>query len=193
MIKTNLDQLLGSLVLARDLEPNTEYSAIGRYNDLPIVVNHAQRYAMRECLVKIDSNPISHGTNIIGNFVTSQIPAEFLGLSYSQYILFALWEERMKKEKRFPTIEEVNQYFDPGNIVHTYFLSQEHRKDRRNRVLIYHRGYSASKISTKKMIETLTRRRRTRIIIAESEVLMRPIVDYVKNMGLVPITMEPLS
>jgi len=192
MDKNKINDLLGSLVKTRILARCSKYCALGRYNGEKLLVTNGTNYIGTECLVRFDSDARSLEKGLIGNFITSVIPPDFHDVSYRQYLLLANWEERMKKNGRYPTIVEINRYFDPGNLVQAYYLSLKPDGDRSVRTHIFSNGYHSSKVSTKKMLDILTIRRRTRLIIAETDYVMNSIHNNISEMGLVPILMEPL-
>jgi len=184
--------LMGSIVKARILAKCSQNCAIGSFEYGKLLVSNGKNIGA-DSLVRIDSKPKSLERGLIGSFITSNIPPGFKDLSNQEYILFALWEKRMKKTGRYPTIEEINQYFNPGSIIHTYFVSSNPGVNRSTRTLIYHGGYHTSNPTTKKMIDTLTLNMRARLIIGEADYLMNPLVESIRDKGLVPIIMEPLK
>src|SRR3989338_1649338 len=105
-------------------------AAVGLLGDRPVYVAHGNRYEGRDCLVRFDLRQRNSDDALnerairpIGNFITTDIPNGFSGLSRDKYVFTALWEERMEKQDFFPTMSEVNMYFDPGKAGGIPFFS----------------------------------------------------------------------
>lgn len=187
-----INELLGSLVKAKIVARCSANSALGKYGDERLLVTNGADYVGLDCLVKIDSNPKSLERGLIGNFITSNIPSDFQDSSYLEYVLTAFWEDRMKKRERYPAIDEINRYFDPGNLTQAFYVSPGVGKDRSIRTHIFSGGHHTSKFSIKKMVDTLTNRGRTRLIIAETDFIMNSIYCNIAEMGIKPILMQAL-
>ena len=193
MATYDLSLMLGRLVKTRVVAKASPVCAIGLYGNEKLFVTNGCGCLDSECLVRIDSNPKSLERGLIGNFVSSVVPNDFHELSFSEYVLLALWSGNMTKRKEIPTIEEIYRYFNSGNLAHAYFVSATQGRERSKRTHIFHRGCHTAKDSTARMIKILSVGTNARLIISESNVLMGSIYRRIEEMGLVPIVMEALT
>ena len=193
MVNYDLSIMLGRLVEARIVAKASPNCAIGLYGAERLLVTNGCGCLDSDCLVRIDSDPTSLERGLIGNFVSSVTPNHFHELSFSEYVLFALWSENMTRRGKYPTIGEINRYFDPGNLRHAYYISSTPGRERSERTHIFHRGCHTSKESTTRMIENLSIGRNARLIISDPNYVMASICRRVEGMGLVPIVMEALT
>ncbi len=60
-----------------------------------------------------------------GNFVVSGIPKGIKGkgLRSERYLLYGNWANWMYKKRKLPDFEDINQYYDPGNLKKVIYLS----------------------------------------------------------------------
>jgi hypothetical protein len=193
MVNYDLSIMLGRLVEARVVVKISPNCAVGFYGAERLFVTNGCGCVDSDCLVRIDSDPKSLERGLIGNVITSVIPNNFHELSFSEYVLFALWSENMTKEGQYPTIGEISRYFNPGDFSQAYYISSTSYRGRYKRTHIFHRGCHTGKDSTTRMIKTLSVGRNARLIISESSHVIDSFCCRVAEMGLVPIVMEALT
>ncbi|MCX6742008.1 MAG: hypothetical protein NTX24_02425 [Candidatus Pacearchaeota archaeon] len=139
------------------------------------------------CLARFDSMA---GTTR-GNFVSSSVPHYSRKLVPEKYILYGQWKRWMEKRERFPTFEEVNQYFDPGHFGWIIYLSET-----LGPFAIYgDESRSLGHLSYGQIIrgEFPDPRKASRVVLAESMVHLDDFITEIKNHRLYPIKLDNLE
>ena len=163
--------------------------SIGVIGEQDIKVNHAPTPAGESCLVRI--NMSCTPKEVYGNFITSQIPHNFMGLGLEQYALIALWEENMMKQRRYPTFDEIGHYYRPGNLGQVYYFGADNSK--RRRVKIHKDGVVFSGKSYHNVIRKYTPHAGVSLFMPETSSLLEDICTAFREKGLVPVVMEALK
>ncbi len=188
--------------------PISTVTAIGSFDDKQVLVANGNKHSGKECLVRFDLRQrrdyfIRNGEYVlneannhppIGNFITSEIPLKFRGLNSDQYVFTALWEERMVKGKRLPTMNEINHYYDPGKAGGIPYFVKPH-----NGMLgalitpagfhkIWH-TWSYPQFMHERLADP---ERASRLVVAETPDVLEEITTALLENCLIPIRMEPL-
>ena len=184
-------ELAGRLERVKVNDPGT-FSAMGRlYSDWrEVSICNGNCVLGRDCLARFENVP---GT-LHSSFVTSQIPHHFKGLAPEQYILYGLWRNYMHKEGRYPTLDEINQYFDPGKACDVLFAKEE-SSGFVSRVMITPRDiFNLETRSYRSIIPAKLPdpRRASRLVLANSRGELGQIIFAIKNAGIIPVEMENL-
>ncbi len=162
--------------------------SIGLVGGERITVNHAPTPEGESCLVRVNMRSVPG--SVYGNFITSQIPDGFTGLGLEQYALVALWEERMVKQRRYPTFDEIGHYYLPGNLGQVYYFAAEDTK--RRRVRIRSDGVIPSGKSYRAIVHDFLPHGGVNLLMAETLSLLEDICAAFRGRGLTPIRMEAL-
>ena len=152
-----------------------------------------QNYVGKECLVRFSYKYKDRKKVLSANFINSVIPKDFVGLSNEGYILLGLWKEDMKKKSRLPDINEINEYYDPGNITFLYYLIKGSIYNR-GRFRIWNDGDIEPRKQTFSYIVRrgfFPNKRASRIVISESMDQLEALSNIAKENGIAPILMEP--
>ncbi len=133
--------------------------------------------------------------NIVSaSFVTSAVPVDFQGLSNNDYILVGLWEDYMEKKGRVPNIQEVDKYYNPGDILFIYYLTIN-SIFKKGRYKIWNNGRVEP---TKQTFSYIVRRgffcdpRHNKVVISESMDQLQTLSKTSRENKIVPILMEPI-
>lgn len=163
--------------------------SMGMVDRQQIKVNHAPTLEGESCLVRV--NMRSTTDDVYGNFITSQIPEGFTGLGLEQYALVALWEERMAKQRRYPSFDEIGHYYLPGNLGQVYYFAAD--DTRRRRVRIHKDGVAPSGKSYRKIVNHFQPPDGVSLLMTETTSLLEDICAAFRERGLTPIQMEALQ
>ena len=162
--------------------------SIGMVHGQEIKVNRAPTPAGESCLVRV--NMRSTAQEVYGHFITSRIPESFTALGVEQYALVALWEERMIKQLRYPTFDEINKYYHPGNLGQVCYFAAENTKQRR--VKIYKEGVEGSGKSYRAIVRKFIPQGGVSLLMTETSSLLEDICAAFRERGLTPVEMEAL-
>ena len=163
--------------------------SIGIVNGQEVKVNHAPTPEGESCLVRV--NMRSTAQEVYGHFITSQIPAGFNGLGLEQYALVALWEERMEKRLRYPTFDEINQYYHPGNLGQVYYFAADNSK--RRRVKIHKDRVDPQGKSYHTIVSRFIPHGGVSLLMTKTTSLLEDICGAFRERGLTPVVMEALK
>ena len=163
--------------------------SIGIVDGQQIKVNHAPTPEGESCLVRVNMGSIMN--EVYGNFITSQIPADFPGLGLEQYALVALWEERMAKKRRYPTFNEIGHYYHPGNLGQVYYFAADNSK--RRRVKIHKEGVDPQGKSYYTIVNRFIPHGGVSLFMTEKTSLLEDICAAFRERGLTPVEMEALQ
>ncbi|MDO8655692.1 MAG: hypothetical protein Q7K45_00505 [Nanoarchaeota archaeon] len=163
--------------------------SIGVIGEQDIKVNHAPTPAGESCLVRI--NMSCTPKEVYGNFITSHIPANFMSLGLEEYALVALWEERMLKQRQYPTFDEIGNYYRPGNLGRVYYFAADNSK--RRRVIINKEGVVFNGKSYQSVVRKYTPHGAVCLLMTETASLLEDICGAFRERGLVPVVMEALK
>lgn len=172
----------------------SEKCAVGRLGDEKIFVTNGVDHVGKDCIVKFDLLPDPAERVSISNFITSIVPEGFSGLAPSQYILVGKWEHRMEKYGGVPSLKEIDQYFNPGDVKDVYYLRD---------FMPYRSGGllkidSSGRFGRHATISAVIRKYMSdpdvyaRVFISEENKL-KNVLGRINEFGLVPILMEPLK
>lgn len=180
--------LCGRIEITRITRVYDASPSIGLVQGQEVKVNHAPTPEGESCLVRINMRSIDK--EVYGNFITSKISENFpeQGLGLEQYALVALWEQRMFKERRYPSFEEIKQYYRPGNLGQVYYFSAENVK--RRRVLISKTGVDSSGRSYRKVVYAFRPHGGVSLLMTETNSLLEDICTAFQERNMMPIVME---
>ena len=200
--------LAGRLEIVKITHRVSNSAAAGLLQNTPVFVSNGSRHEGRDCLVRFDLRQrrdycIRNGEYVlnehnnhppIGNFITSDVPAAYPGLSKDRYVFTALWENRMEKIGEYPTMIEVNHYFDPGRAGGIPFFT----RPQNGALGALLTQYGPSKIGTglgykgfidKKLADP---NRASRLVVANDKWVIERLEESIIALNLIPITMEPI-
>lgn len=154
------------------------------------VVRYANGYGGQTVLARF---PLYDGeVPPVCNLVTTQIPKLFKPMYNFEYILCGMWEDDMQKEGEFPTLDEINRYYDPGDLKGCAFIGHGPFE----KAIVKPKGFyrvskkSYSHILRKKMPDA---DRSTRAVLVRKQQKMDNLVEAVNQLGLTPVLMERLQ
>ncbi|MBR9704020.1 hypothetical protein GOV12_01305 [Candidatus Pacearchaeota archaeon] len=187
----DLDYYRGRLEKVRLTKRITKNISLGFINDNRVYVFNGPEYVNDECLIRFDFDIKTKRKLPLGNFITHNIPEDFLGLSHEEYILFALWTNDMEKREIAPTIEEIRQYYNPGKLTSFYFFSKDFT-NRHGRFQVTSEKVSPHHNTLPKILRNLSNHEYTvRLIVTESINQLQDIDSAIGLEGLAAIRMEP--
>jgi hypothetical protein len=162
-------------------------------NGSQVLVAHGNNYLGKEIIAKLDRSSQGRDSCIYtGNFITSKVPGDFKTLAADRYILFALWQESMEKRDVFPTLDEINKYFDPGVMPSAFYSKGSEEHDRAvitpRGVWMYHGSYNRYILT--KLPDW---RRASRVMISEKKEELEAIVRSICSKGYTPVEMESIK
>jgi len=160
------------------------------------ILIHGVNYSGIHCLVRFDLYLSSNMPKewIPSKFISASVPEGFNGLAPQEYILCAIWQRHMVKLGAYPTIKEVNEYYDPGNPrVLAYFMKNWNRRNGRTLVAPSNKlmrvGSYSSALNNKHFRVDWT----TQLVIVESKDQLEELVEIIKKHKLTPIVMDRLK
>jgi hypothetical protein len=169
-------------------------TGIAYISDVKCILKNCANFEGKECIVRFDLN--QKKSDPFGNFITSDL-SQHNSLSSEDYLLLGLWEKDMNKKGQFPTLEEINQYYDPGEMPQAVYLSKGHYRDS-------DRTYGRVAITCKEPFILTTSvtgiirgklpdpRRKSRVILTETEEDIGKVTESARNLQLFAVRMERL-
>lgn len=131
-----------------------------------------------------------------GNFVSTKVPFGFErrieeGLSPEEYILYGRWRRSMRKSNRHPTLDEINQHYDPGRVGQVAFFMGD---DESHQEVVLIRGWETIHVINYLGISELLPNpwERSRVVMADSKKGIRRLRKEIIGEELVPVRMEEL-
>jgi len=103
------------------------------YNGLEVPITHAEQYVGEDCLVRFLAG---NKADRYPHFLSADTSQIFGSVEQHKYVLCGLWEEDMEKSSIFPTADEVNLHYDPGNLI-VFAYNKKESTNRKGRVLIF--------------------------------------------------------
>lgn len=197
VVPPNLD-LKGRLEVATlECQARNPNDAIGYVlnsgaNSSVYVINGGQ-YVGKNCLVKFGNSP-PHNlkySNLV-NFISSELPENFRGLSIDDYFLTGQFPH---SHESFPTIQEIYRYFQPGSLHSVNYLKTASSQGLGRAVIRdNHIFYNHDTINRIIKYSSKIRRGIIKVIITEPDAAqLEKITNAIKQAGLTPIIMEPLG
>jgi hypothetical protein len=156
-----------------------------------VLVNQAQEYIGKSIIARFELDLT--GETTIGNFIHYYFPKDFKGLGNSEYILLARWYPGMQKGKGLPTLDDINTYYDPGDMPGAVFLDhQSNNKQGRYMITPKNEPFVITK-SIGRLLEKYLPNDQlaARVIIATSDDQLAYVERSIREMGRVPIKMWP--
>ena len=187
-----LSRVLGNLARVYIEGRSPENRALGIFEGNKVVVNYGKNHIGEECLVRFDADSRVNINRLMANYIRRAFQEDPKLIPFNQYVLLALWENRMEHTGRFPTIDEINRYYDPSDLQRAYLISEDPDVKKGDRVFIYWDESHIHKVSISQMIKRLTINRRARMILTESTQRLESLANTIKELGLIPIVMEAL-
>jgi hypothetical protein len=187
---------IGTLVAVTLQEPIGRMSARGRYGETDLIVTNARTYVGGGCVARIDSHGRNGAWN--ANFITSAtLPRiEESPIAQGSYVLCGLWDLPPD-----PSLEDLNEFYDPGKIGLTYLCHQVERnrghgrqQETRVRVIDERGALPNSGTTVSKMVRHAMGKdpRYAPALFADSR-LMDFLVTRVLEYPALPVMMEPLK
>ncbi len=157
--------------------------------DTKVFVHYAP--AKSSCLIRVH---FDFRDTPVGSFITSDVPDNFQSLGPQEYILLALWENRMQ-ERQYPTLNEINRYYDPGNMSNAAYIGPGTRENPGRKMITPTSIYSIGRGGLSNIVRTKLPdpMRASRVVIIETPQFMQNFKDAVEREGLVAIVMEPIA
>lgn len=93
--------------------------AIANFDGQDILINNASKFVGEECIIRFGLNEKKNSIN----FIKSRILDGFAGFDAWEYVLVGLWEDGMKKKGQYPTLNEINNYYDPSDMPQAIYFS----------------------------------------------------------------------
>lgn len=176
--------LKGMLDIALIKSRYTNGISRGVYNGQNILVTNGTQHITENCIVRF-----GYKTNNV-SFITSQVPDNFTVLPANKYVLLGIWEKYMQKSNKYPTLNEINKYYDPHDMPQAIFLT-EAKWDRAaiQPKGVWNIGKDYSTIIAKKLPNP---HRSSRIIICETKEQILEVNQELVNQDLIGIVMEAL-
>ena len=177
----------------------------GEINGEKVLVNTKKDYKGKKCLMRFGLS--QKGEKPIGNFITSNVPSDFLSLDYDKYILIGIWEDRVRVIGEYPNLQDIDDYYDPGDMPVVVYIKNTDKKKSKKYLgaiitpnLNYFREFRSNfnylilKGIQNPYKTTLLQNpnKGCRIIIAQPSDRIGDLEQKIKDIGLVPIRMEPL-
>src|SRR3989338_6158878 len=108
--------------LAFGVLSNSDYKNLFAINGLN---GYLERYLSCECLVRFGlKNQKSTHEHPLASFISCEIPKDFEGLSYEEFILYGEWNPAWTfNGKRVPSLEGINHRYDPGDMGGVIYLA----------------------------------------------------------------------
>ena len=179
------------------------FFSVGNVNGHTVLVRNGrkgipkenQKYS-KKSLVKFDSYRKENRKFPAVNFLTSYVPKNFEGLSRENYVLLGEWEPRMSKVKEFPTIEEIQEYYNPGELILAYYI-QEGSSNSYGRMLIIKESVNPIKGRTfGEIIQKGIRRQKggksAPLILVEDELELEKMIEKAFELEIYPVVMQAL-
>jgi hypothetical protein len=159
-----------------------------------VTIMNAETYLRQQCLVRMnDRPPKKDHWNEMGFFISSDIPPgiEETGLTAEEFVLYGLWEDDMEKKGRFPSLDEVNRYFDPAYVRRIPYFA----KDRRDGfVVLNHRGAILIEGDYETLLSKLpSSEGGSRMVMAETEDELERITAFIEGQGMRAVRVERLN
>jgi hypothetical protein len=164
-------------------------------NNLLVCIANAAKYKGKKCLARFDFYT-GKGMQIpLGNFITSHIPdnkqiQDFCGLAPEEYLLYGKWSEEWHFSGKFPTIEQVNNYFDPGKMGCALFFKTNQKKAR-----IWKNNFLQLRCDFNYAVENNlpNAKKWSRVVIFKSDECFLSLEKYAEENNLFLIEMEPIN
>lgn len=187
----NID-LEGRLEKVYIKHPGNGISGFANYKGERVLISHGKNYARKECIIKFDLRQ-PKTDSITANFITARIPRNFRSLEKEEYILLGIWHNYMEKEGEYPTLHEINKYYDPGQMLWALFIEKN--------TLNSEGGIKITSKGKRKIGFDLYNIKRylpypysgSRVVLTENEKTMKKMYAIIINSDLQPIVMEPLA
>ena len=186
-----MEDLEGRVEKAKILRYYLEHCAIGESKGRNLLINNANSIIGANCLIRLHAS--SNRDNFIGDFLTTQVPANFQSLDHHSYLILALWEENMIKAEEYPRLVEINKYYNPGKIGSARYI-QEFSACRRGRVYLSQKGVMQRDRSFNRFIlEDNSTKANVNLLITESSEDLQRASEIAQSKGLTPIILERLD
>ncbi len=166
------------------------HGAAGIFDNQDIYVVNGGNYVGQECLVRFDL--VQSGiTLLLANFLTSD-SSQPSNLPKEDYVLYALWKEGIFRKGRAPTMQEIEQYYNPGRKSHLLFVRKD-SNSRKGRFKVNPQDHSFAGATIGRNIRDLPDPKYSaRLVVAEGEKQLLRVKTSIEENGLVPILLEPL-
>jgi len=206
----DLRGMLELVSLIRPSGPASAYGELKRYNQ-GVLVTNGRNFVGKVCLVRFDlEDDLAYGPPNIetvlsaddkpylprGNFISSTIPFGLEkrlqeGLKPEEYVLYARWREKMLRSGIYPSLDDVNHYYDPGEIGQFAYIKGNDETEQKIVLINYWNLNEVERYST--VAEILPNPwERSRVMIAESKRRIKQLIRDIIEEGLVPIRLEEL-
>jgi hypothetical protein len=191
----SLEGRIERVIIDRKVNYNCSFGTLDGFD---ILVSYVlPKYIGEECLVRFDSKQDPIKGIAIGNFLTSDVPIGFEGLSQEEYVLCAEWPLDLKRrDSRAPSVEELNRYYNPGSIISYYFLGQNSSTNK-GRFMVYTNGdilFSSSQSLTKTIREEFKETNIfPRLLVAEGSEQINLAIKAIQGLSLIPIELESIE
>ena len=188
----DLEGRLECVQLDHIISETSAYAKFGDKFDKLAIVRSLKTTGSGHFLVRFMSDLSTQRTLPFSRFITSQVPQEFHSLAPPQYVLTGTWLPEMTSADSLPTLNEINQYYDPGDMPIVAYLKHG-STTRRGRRWITSRGAISKSDNFARLMRYLPDpHRASRVILAGSEEELERITKVILDYGLVPVRMEPL-
>lgn len=166
--------------------------AIGHLKNLNIYVVNGANYIGRECLVRFRLTSQERNVKMArGAVISASVPDGFIGMYSFEYVLLAQWEDYMINDQECPTMSQVLQYYDPGDLPFAFYL-KKNSTEYLGRFYVGRREYSENYGPISDIIQRLPSSENSKLIITEpDESQIGQIVHEICRASLFPVVMEP--
>ncbi|MFA5993260.1 MAG: hypothetical protein WC796_06145 [Candidatus Pacearchaeota archaeon] len=136
----------------------------------------ANDYIGRYCLARFDAEKTHANMPPFANFLSPIAQEKSFSADSSDCLLFGVWKESWKKQKRFPSHEEIGQYYSIGELGRVLYF--EFDSDRvHGRVVITKRGIEYAKGSLSYLLKNFFFRNpgKCNVVLAENSCEFLPV------------------
>ncbi len=160
------------------------------------VVAKGGPYVGGDCLVRFDGRRPRNDEDLRkSSFLTTHIPkGSEEGIDAKAYTFYALWEERMDQRDDLPTLNDINEFYDPGKMRQTAYIFQTDEGENEAR-LIHSSAVVPIEFDFNKIVHHYLPNGQggSPVILAETEELMAKAAREILKQGKWPIRLEALQ
>lgn len=190
--------LRGRLEVIYVTRPNKSNVSFGAtYDGRAVSVINYQINSSGLCLVRF---PFINSNLSSGNFISFLIPDNFpsRGFAPEDFVFVGKWNKKWVKEGDYPTLDELNIYYDPGRIGAFIYFERKFRNKLKGKKFKIHKD-SVLKIPDHISIREVISdwlpypNKSARVVMAESKEEYFSIIRQIRRQNMTPIELDPLK
>jgi hypothetical protein len=192
--ETGLEGKLKTVELLRPIGKNN--SALGVFNGQYTIVTdacNARGLKSQIATVRFPFNCLysDHDTPVC-TYINSDNSGEIDGLTNDKYVLLANWKSRMGNLEQNPSLEKVNEFFDPGKLGFTLFIYNTDFPTPKAMTIGYQGIRRFEKPFENLLTENLPKREHNcKMIISKGRKTTQNVENTIKELGYVPVRILP--